>query len=180
MQRQLALPVPEERLDELTPAATGYELRDWTGAVPEELVGEWAELVASLETEAPTGDLAIEEFTADVEEVRSGEREAREQGRSSVSAVAVRPDGGLAAYSQIYVSAEGATAYQWGTLVRREDRGHRLGMAVKVAKLRRLQREFPHVRAVATFNAASNTHMIAVNEALGFVPVEYEGEFQKR
>lgn len=180
VQRRLALPVPEERLVELMPEVSGYELRDWTGPVPEELLREWAELVASLETEAPTGDLEIEEFPADVEEIRSGEREAREQGRASVSAVAVRPDGGLAAYTQIYISDEDTTAYQWGTLVRREDRGHRLGMAVKVANLRRLQREFPQVRAVATFNAASNTHMIAVNEAMGFVPVEYEGEFQKR
>lgn len=179
VQRQLALPVSSSVLDALMPAIDGYQLREWTGPVPEELVEEWAELVASLETEAPTGDLAIEEFTADVDEVRAGEREALEQGRSSVSAVAVRADGRLAAYSQIYISAEGTTAYQWGTLVRREDRGHRLGMAVKVVNLRRLQREFPHLRAVATYNAASNSHMIAVNEALGFVPVEYEGEFQK-
>ncbi len=180
VQRQLALPVTAARLAELMPDVAGFEVRDWTGPVPEELLVEWADMVASLETEAPTGDLAIEAFTADVDEVRASERETAEQGRASVSAVAVRPDGRLAAYSQIYISAEGTTAYQWGTLVRPEDRGHRLGMAVKVANLRRLQREFPHVRAVATYNAASNTHMIAVNEALGFVPVEYEGEFQKR
>jgi hypothetical protein len=31
----------------------------------------------------------------------------------------------------------------------------------------------PQVRRITTSNAASNAHMIAVNEALGFVPVEW-------
>jgi hypothetical protein len=92
----------------------------------------------------------------------------------------LRPDGRVAAYSQIYVGADDPIAYQWGTLVRREDRGHRLGLAVKVANLRLLQARFPRVASVATFNAASNVHMISVNEALGFVPTERSGEFQKR
>jgi GNAT superfamily N-acetyltransferase len=180
VQRRLALPVAEERLAALTPGLDGYALRTWTGPVPDGLVAEWADLVASLDTEAPMGDLDYEEVTPDIEEIRAGERISAEQGRVSVAAVALRPDGRLAAYSEIYVGAEDPIAYQWGTLVRREDRGHRLGLAVKVANLRVLQARFPHVASVSTYNAASNVHMIAVNEALGFVPTERLGEFQKR
>ena len=179
VQRRLALPVAEERLAELMPDLDGYTMRTWTGPVPDELVAEWADVVASLDTEAPTGDLDYEAVTPDIEEIRSGERMSQEQKRVSVAAVAVRGDGRLAAYSEIYVGAEDPIAYQWGTLVRREDRGHRLGLAVKVANLRVLQDGFAHVSSVSTYNAASNVHMIAVNEALGFVPTERLGEFQK-
>ena len=63
-------------------------------------------------------------------------------------------------------------AYQWGTLVRPEHRGHRLGIAVKVANLRLLQRERPDLGQVITWNAEVNSHMIGVNEAMGFVPVK--------
>jgi hypothetical protein len=35
-----------------------------------------------------------------------------------------------------------------------------------------LLREHPEVRAIDTFNADDNRWMIAVNEAMGFVPIE--------
>ena len=61
------------------------------------------------------------------------------------------------------------------TLVLKEHRGHRLGMLLKVANLEFLQRERPGHPAVTTFNAAENEHMLAVNDALGFVPVRVGG-----
>ena len=38
----------------------------------------------------------------------------------------------------------------------------------------------PEVTRLITYNAASNAHMVAINDAVGFVPVERLGEFQKR
>ena len=52
-----------------------------------------------------------------------------------------------------------------------------------MAALRRLQAaEDPAgpVDHVLTWNADSNTHMVAVNEALGFEPAEWCGMLQKR
>jgi len=185
VQRQLALPVQDAVLDrsaaEAAPRHAGYTLRSWIGPVPDELLVEWAELDASLGTEAPTGDLDIEPQTADTSAVRENERLRDLQRRVSVHTVALRPDGRLAAYTEIVVpELEPGRAYQWGTLVRGEDRGHRLGVAVKVANLRLLQDSRPDVSQLVTFNAESNEHMVAVNDALGFVPTERLGEFQKR
>ena len=185
VQRRLSLPVADDVLDRLAGAAAphhaDYRLVGWTGPVPDELVAEWAELNASLDTEAPTGSLDLEPQAADIASVRDEERAKERQGRVSVHTVAVGPAGRLAAYTELVVpTLQPGLVYQWGTLVRREDRGHRLGMAVKVANLRLLQAARPEARWVVTYNAESNAHMVAVNEALGFVPTERLGEFQKR
>jgi GNAT superfamily N-acetyltransferase len=185
VQRRLDLPVPASTLDRLADEAAtrhaGYELRSWTGKVPDELVEQWADLDASVGTEAPTGDLDIEPISPDPAVVRESEDRRARQGRVSLHTVALRPDGRLAAYTEIIASVRAPRrAYQQGTLVRRTDRGHRLGLAVKVANIRRFQAELPDIRSVQTFNAESNLHMIAVNDALGFVPTERVGEFQKR
>ena len=66
---------------------------------------------------------------------------------------------------------------QWATLVHRDHRGHRLGAAVKVANLRRLQRERPDLTEVVTQNAEVNAQMIGINARLGFEPVALVPEF---
>ena len=87
----------------------------------------------------------------------------------------------MVAYSELVVPTyDPERVYQWGTLVRREHRGHRLGLATKVHNLRRFQEQRAGRSAVFTYNAEVNRHMIAVNEALGFRPVGRLGEFQKQ
>jgi len=54
------------------------------------------------------------------------------------------------------------------TAVRPEHRGHRLGLLVKIAMLDLLTVHEPAVRRIQTDNAASNPHMVAINEQLGF------------
>jgi hypothetical protein len=51
-------------------------------------------------------------------------------------------------------------------------RGHRLGLATKVHNLRWLQREHRVPATLVTTNAEVNTHMVSVNDSLGFRPVE--------
>jgi GNAT superfamily N-acetyltransferase len=69
-------------------------------------------------------------------------------------------------------------AYQWDTLVLPEHRGHRLGLALKVANLARMQAGHPDRTELHTFNAEDNPPMAAVNDALGFRAVERMGEWQ--
>jgi hypothetical protein len=56
---------------------------------------------------------------------------------------------------------------QEDTSVRREHRGHRLGMLLKATMLLWMQDVQPDLETIDTWNATSNAHMIAVNEALG-------------
>lgn len=185
VKRELRLPVPPERLDELgarvAPHHAAYTLRSWVGPVPDELLDSWAALTSSLMTEAPTGDLEIEAETSDPAVVREAEAMIAKQGRTKYNTVALDGAGDVVAYTDIVVTIhEPDAAYQWGTLVRADARGHRLGLAVKVANLRLAQRERPDVTKLVTYNAEINAHMIGVNELLGFVPVARLGEFQKR
>jgi GNAT superfamily N-acetyltransferase len=184
IQRRLDLPVEDATLDRLAADAAehhvGYTLRSWKGPVPDELLQGWAEVTSSLMTEAPTGDIAREPETPDPAVVREAEALAAQQKRELYATAALDAAGTVVAYTNFGVNTEGSPrAYQWGTLVRPEHRGHRLGLAVKVANLRQLQRARPDLGQVITWNAEVNTHMIGVNEQLGFVPVERSGEMQK-
>lgn len=184
VQSRLVLPVDPGLLDRIERDVAGsiadYEIRSWVGRIPDDVVERWAILDATLETEAPTGELDIEPQKPDVDSIRESEELIDRQRRVSFGTIALAPDGQAAAYSQLLVSADDGNAYQWGTLVRATDRGHRLGIAVKVANLRMLHREAPQTRAVYTYNAESNAHMLAVNTQLGFRPSERLGELQRR
>lgn len=183
VQSRLALPVDPALLDELADAAsarsTGFALRSWTGPVPDDVVADWAELESAVETEAPVGEREVEQTTADVAEVRASEQLLVRQNRRSFGTVAVDAAGKAVAYTQIVVSGDDGNAYQWGTLVHRDARGHGLGMATKIANLRMLQQHSPATRAVITYNAGVNEHMLAINRALGFRPSERMAEFQR-
>jgi GNAT superfamily N-acetyltransferase len=184
VQSRLDLPLDPALLDRveagIASAVVGYDIRSWVGPVPDEIVEGWAILDASVETEAPSGDLDIEASRPDVAGIRESEELLARQHRTSFGSVARTPNGEIAAYTQLVVSRDDGNAYQWGTLVRAADRGHRLGTAVKLANLRMLACEAPHTNAVYTYNAESNAHMLAVNTLLGFRPSERMGELQKR
>ena len=108
----------------------------------------------------------------DAARVREREELVQAMGRSSLVAVAVHEaTGELAGFTEMGVPLDDPRdAHQWETLVVGRHRGRRLGLLLKVAVLRRLQQELPQVRKVLTCNATTNAPMIAVNEALGFVP----------
>ena len=185
VKRRLALPVDDALLAalaaEAAPHHASYTLRSWVGPVPDELAEGWARLTSTLVTEAPTGDIEREVEKIDVAAVREEEALIARQGRTKYNTVALDADGAVVAYTDVATTVhEPGKAYQWGTLVRRDARGHRLGLAVKVANQRLLQAERPDITDLTTYNAEVNAHMIGVNERLGFRPVARLGEFQKR
>ncbi|HSE08571.1 MAG TPA: GNAT family N-acetyltransferase [Nocardioidaceae bacterium] len=184
VQRVLDLPADEAMLralvEEAEPHHRGYTFRQFTGAVPEDLVGSFVEIVGTLMTEAPTGEIDHEPEVFDVARVRADEEVFAASGRTKFTTVAVDGKGEVAAYSEIVLPAfDPGKVYQWGTLARPQDRGRRLGLATKARNLLWAQPQLGRATLV-TFNAEVNAHMIGVNERMGFRPVERVGEYQKR
>jgi hypothetical protein len=176
--RRLVLPPADpERLRRLAVtaerASSGYRLVQWTGPTPPRWRAELAPLVASMSTDAPMGDLTVEPKHFDADRIAERDAAAVASGVCSVVTAARAADGHLVAYTDAATCVvKDGFASQGDTLVARAHRGHRLGLRIKLANLDLLLRENPEVRAIDTFNADDNRWMIAVNEAIGFVPIE--------
>ena len=173
----------EARLDALEAEArsrsAGYETLSWIGPIPDELVDDYARLMTQMSVDAPMGELDWEPEAWDAVRVREQERLTAEKRRTRLmTAVRHEESGRLVGFSSIGVSQlQADPAYQWDTIVLRDHRGHRLGMLAKVVNTRLLRKEVPEARRVVTWNAESNTHMVAINDVLGFRPVERLAEW---
>jgi GNAT superfamily N-acetyltransferase len=185
--RRVLLPVPEGTLDELEAGAVAacgdlYDVTVHVNGVPEQLRESLCAAMNRLGVDAPTGDIDYEEESwtpADYQHYLGHEAEL---GWSRLTAVAVHRDSGVvAAYSDLVLpTGDPGLVFQWGTLVLREHRGHRLGMAVKVANLRALARVDPGRKTIRTCNDEQNPWMVRINEALRFEKIEEMLELKKQ
>ncbi|MEO5711026.1 MAG: GNAT family N-acetyltransferase [Nocardioidaceae bacterium] len=182
--RECPLPVADALLDkidaEVAEHAEGFVVQTFVDEVPTELEESYCWLIGQLALDAPTGDLDFEAEAFTPEALHHDMARDKMTGRTVVRSIATL-DGQAVAHSDLMVRANGdLRAHQWGTLVHREHRGHRLGAAVKSANLRWLQRERPEVTVVSTQNAEVNEQMIGINARLGFAPVALVPEFLRR
>lgn len=183
--RVLKLPVHAGHLDALERDAEGhhvdYRIESFVDRVPDEVVDGYCTLQAAFNSEAPTGDLELEPEVWDEDRVRKGENRSRRMGRHLQATVAIDRRGDLVALTELVTNQHlPDVGWQSGTLVLSAHRGHRLGLATKLANLRCFQAAFPAVRRIHSWNAEENGPMIAINELLGFQPVEYTAEMQRR
>lgn len=160
-------------------AATGYGLVSWTGATPDRWLDDIAALLGRMSTDAPHGDLHVEPARWDARRVRDRDDAIAARGLSHVTTAARGPDGTLVAFTEIMRT----TSVRWhadqaDTIVAPAHRGHRLGMLIKLANLARTRAELPEVEMIDTYNADSNAHMLAINVAMGFRPVDRVGEWE--
>jgi GNAT superfamily N-acetyltransferase len=149
--------------------------------VPQRWVDDFCDLLSAFMAMVPRGDLDVEAARWTPARLHETEERIVAMGRAWLVAVAVAPDGRLGGFHELSIGVDDPrTAEVGGTLVLPEHRGHRLGLAMKLATHRRLLELFPACRSVVTTNAGVNAPMNAVNEALGYRAVERCLDVQKR
>jgi GNAT superfamily N-acetyltransferase len=183
--RELRLPVAAEQLNAWAAEAAehhrDYTVETFVGPTPDDLIEPFCDLVNQLGVDAPTGDTEFEPGAMTPETLRQREKKHDDAGMTVFTTVALDAHRIPVAWSTISASAtDPVNVSQWGTLVRREHRGHRLGLAVKAKNLRDVQAAFPERRRVITTNAEQNGPMLAINERLGFRPVELLLSLQRK
>lgn len=162
-------------------AGADYRTVSWTVPTPPEYQDGYAQVLARMATDAPSGDLDIDEEVWDAARVQRRDANFLDSGcLFSVTAVEHVPSGELVAFNELLIGADrtGVTQ-QYSTLVMKAHRGHHLGMIVKCANLLRWQELAPDSPRVTTFNAEENRPMLSINESLGFVPTAYASVWQK-
>ncbi|CAN5658966.1 GNAT family N-acetyltransferase [soil metagenome] len=160
--------------------AAGYTLLQWLGPTPEAHLADMAELSARMSTDAPMEDLDWEPEVFDADRVRGRDAACAARGmRRYTTAVRHEQSGALVGFTTLICFATiDWYADQWETIVAPEHRGHRLGTLIKVANLRWTREHEPALTVVDTWNAESNRPMVAVNEAMGFRPLDRWVEWQ--
>jgi GNAT superfamily N-acetyltransferase len=182
--RRLVLPPADpQRLRDLAAtarrASPGHRLVQWTGPTPPRWRDDLAPLIAAMSTDAPVGDFTLEPQRWDADRIAERDAAAVASGVRSVVTAARAADGHLVAFTEASTCVvKDGFATQGDTLVARAHRGRRLGLRIKLANLELLTRSHPEVRAIDTFNADGNRWMIAVNEAMGFVPIRHVEDWQ--
>ncbi|MDG4768282.1 GNAT family N-acetyltransferase [Solwaraspora sp. WMMD406] len=171
----------DEMLTDGWSRAAGYELLTWIGVCPVEHRDDLAYLDGRMVTDAPMGDLEWEPEKVDADRIHEVDVAREAAGtRSYHTAVQDTDSGRIVAWTNITPHAEPDWhAYQQITIVDPDHRGHRLGLIVKVENLKLTLRHEPALRVIDTWNADSNSHMIAINEAIGFRPVDIWHNWQQ-
>ena len=179
----LRAPLDEiERLLELARAAsTDYRVVQWLLPTPPEFVDGYAWMKSRMSTDVPAAALEFDEEAWDADRIALHENRYLQGGNTvQVTAAQHLSTGELCGFNELVIGKDRTRAtHQEDTLVLAEHRGHKLGLLVKCAGLlswRQVAPESPHV---TTYNAEENRPMLDINEAIGFVPVSYEGAWKK-
>lgn len=149
--------------------AAGYELIRLFGATPEHLVSDVVGMSEAI-NDAPIDDWEVEDEVFSPARLRAWETAQAARRRRLYRVVARdRRTGVLAGHTLVGVDGERPWfGHQYDTSVVRAHRGHRLGLYLKIDMLRWLRTAEPQLRVLDTWNFASNDHMVAINELLGY------------
>ena len=161
--------------------ADGYRFVRWTGMPPDGCIDDVAYLDGRLISDAPTGDLEWEPEKVDADRIRRSEQRMIDLGFDRIhGGIEHVATGRLVAWT-VLAGHPDVPEHLWQniTLVDPPHRGHRLGMVVKLENLAHAREHRPALAAIDTWNASSNEHMLAINVAMGFRPVDRWMQWQQ-
>jgi GNAT superfamily N-acetyltransferase len=173
LRRQDPADVDHDRIDVLYAAAerkaTAYDLVRVAGLTPDDQLDAVAVLSAAI-NDSPTDGLDIEDDVFSAERIRAfGAAQLARNRRIYRLMARHRDTGELAGHTMVGVDRERPwLGFQLDTSVVRAHRGHRLGLLLKIGMMRWLAVEEPQLRSVDTQNAAPNSYMISINDAIGY------------
>jgi GNAT superfamily N-acetyltransferase len=156
--------------------ASGYSLVVIDGPYPDDIIEAVVDVQEVMNT-APREDLDMEDWHWTVEQIRESEKSVFAEGGERWF-IAARHDssGVLAGFTELFYNRNSRpeTAWQGGTGVRPEHRGHALGKWLKAVNIQRVLDEWREVVDIRTGNADSNDAMLGINTQLGFKPYHSE------
>ena len=162
--RHLTVPMEDVRMAELRAEvarareADAYRVLTFEAPWPADYLQDQCALFQCMSTDEPHGDEGHEEEIWDAERV--GENDGLRAARGARYLIAVAQhiaSGRLVACTELCIGAESpAQAFQMLTVVDPTHRGHRLGLAIKLANLDLLGKSAPEVRVIVTGNASVN------------------------
>jgi RimJ/RimL family protein N-acetyltransferase len=169
----LDLPLSEAKLAELEQWAgeksAGYRVVTWVGLPPSEWREAYMQLYILDDLESLPEHREWQDWTAD--HLEAWLRGQLDKDDELITTLILDGTGAPVATSRLTAKAAPATwASEIGPTVLAEHRGRRLSARVKVANLRRLGRDFPHIRSLSTEVAVTDEAVWAVNDRIGFRP----------
>jgi GNAT superfamily N-acetyltransferase len=165
---------------EVEAALGDYRIVTWRDVCPDEHVASFGRALSRVMSLIPQGDLDLEDREWTVDRVREAGRHRVDVGLVTIESAALSPDGEVIGLTGLRTNRNDPRVAHVGvTMVLPEHRGHRLGLATKLAGHRAMRAAVPDCHLVVTSNSEVNTHMNAINQAMGYRQLETLVEYHR-
>lgn len=158
--------------------AADVTLVSWVDRCPDEHLDAYAVSMTAM-SDAPTGDLSVNDWTVRPDDVREDESARAAVGSRIHVILGLTPTGEPVGHTSIHENLHRPEAsWQWDTVVLDAHRRRGIGRWLKAEMWQRLRAEAPHITRLRTGNATNNDPMLAINVAMGFRPRHQFGAWE--